>query len=265
MISDGSWELASQAVRGITEKVKKNHGLSSVCSFARDQDWSAEYVNDVPSLATARRGNLDNIYLLNEPKVRELIEFCGVRSFDDLINYIALVAFRNEEDIELYKNMSAMPMSISPILQPIIGHTHGLILHSEQVMRILVDIGRFSYHEAEQIRKSICKKRLSVDGYRTMFVLNASKSGWGMTQAEKLWDSLVKACGRSSPRSHLVVYAYISARLLWLKTHFREEFEEYFSGKTEMIREKAYYLWEQAGRPEGDGKEFWEQAERSYV
>lgn len=28
----------------------------------------------------------------------------------------------------------------------------------------------------------------------------------------------------------------------------------------EMIREKAYYLWIEAGSPECDGKEFWEKA-----
>ncbi|MBQ8251011.1 MAG: DUF2934 domain-containing protein [Alphaproteobacteria bacterium] len=28
----------------------------------------------------------------------------------------------------------------------------------------------------------------------------------------------------------------------------------------QMLRETAYYLWEQAGRPEGTGEEFWLQA-----
>jgi hypothetical protein len=30
----------------------------------------------------------------------------------------------------------------------------------------------------------------------------------------------------------------------------------------EEVREKAYTLWEEAGRPEGDGVEFWVRAER---
>lgn len=30
----------------------------------------------------------------------------------------------------------------------------------------------------------------------------------------------------------------------------------------DSIREKAYALWEEAGRPEGDGVEFWIEAER---
>ncbi len=28
----------------------------------------------------------------------------------------------------------------------------------------------------------------------------------------------------------------------------------------QMIREAAYFLWEKAGKPEGDGTEFWVQA-----
>ncbi|HUR53235.1 MAG TPA: DUF2934 domain-containing protein [Gemmataceae bacterium] len=30
----------------------------------------------------------------------------------------------------------------------------------------------------------------------------------------------------------------------------------------DVIRTRAYYLWEQAGRPDGDGAEFWFEAER---
>lgn len=34
--------------------------------------------------------------------------------------------------------------------------------------------------------------------------------------------------------------------------------------KEEYIRTRSYYLWEEAGRPEGDGKEFWEKASEEY-
>ena len=32
--------------------------------------------------------------------------------------------------------------------------------------------------------------------------------------------------------------------------------------REELIREKAYFLWEEAGRPESDGVEFWIEAEK---
>lgn len=33
-------------------------------------------------------------------------------------------------------------------------------------------------------------------------------------------------------------------------------------GMDDVIRTRAYFLWEQAGRPDGDGNQFWLQAER---
>jgi hypothetical protein len=33
-------------------------------------------------------------------------------------------------------------------------------------------------------------------------------------------------------------------------------------GREAKVREQAYLLWEEAGRPEGDGAEFWFQAEQ---
>ena len=32
--------------------------------------------------------------------------------------------------------------------------------------------------------------------------------------------------------------------------------------REDVIRTRAYFLWEQAGRPEGDGAHFWYEAER---
>ena len=32
----------------------------------------------------------------------------------------------------------------------------------------------------------------------------------------------------------------------------------------DMVREKAYLLWEEAGRPEGDGVHFWLMAEKEF-
>lgn len=36
------------------------------------------------------------------------------------------------------------------------------------------------------------------------------------------------------------------------------------STNEEAIREKAYYLWEEAGRPECDGSQFWLEAEKYF-
>lgn len=32
--------------------------------------------------------------------------------------------------------------------------------------------------------------------------------------------------------------------------------------REDLIRERAYFLWEEAGRPEGDGIDFWVEAEK---
>ena len=34
------------------------------------------------------------------------------------------------------------------------------------------------------------------------------------------------------------------------------------SDSTEAVRARAYFLWDQAGRPDGDGSEFWHRAEK---
>ena len=51
------------------------------------------------------------------------------------------------------------------------------------------------------------------------------------------------------PMSHSKVEKYSQPK----KTR-RERYEE-------LVRQRAYYLWEAAGRPEGDGVDFWVQAE----
>ena len=44
----------------------------------------------------------------------------------------------------------------------------------------------------------------------------------------------------------------------------RELYEDMTRNYNNKIRERAYFLWEQAGRPISDGIEFWLKAERGY-
>jgi hypothetical protein len=46
------------------------------------------------------------------------------------------------------------------------------------------------------------------------------------------------------------------------ETQMENIFLEDASDTTELVKQRAYELWEQNGRPESDGVEFWLQAEK---
>ena len=62
-----------------------------------------------------------------------------------------------------------------------------------------------------------------------------------------------------NPKSGLTARLQVQILFRQFIMNFKEEEEKIMD---ETIREKAYYLWEQAGRPETDGVEFWLQAEK---
>jgi hypothetical protein len=50
-----------------------------------------------------------------------------------------------------------------------------------------------------------------------------------------------------------------------VKTMIESTFTTNNHPNEEEVRERAYLLWEEAGRPEGDGVDFWVQAEQQLL
>jgi len=112
------------------------------------------------------------------------------------------------------------------LLEPITKNTLGLVLYQEQVMRVMHDIGGFTWATSESTRKVITKSqgKKVFEKLRKEFVHNAKDKGLGEKEAEHVFNVVSMFGSYGFNLSHAVEYTIISYWCAWLKTYHPKEF-----------------------------------------
>ena len=214
------------------ELVKRRHNINNICALEGQSDWSdvEAWRNDSLALEMANSGDLKGIFQFDSGTVRSMCRSGGVDRFEDLVAYTSLnrPGPLNMKMQERYieRKRGRENFFLHPILQLILGKTYGVILYQEQVMRILNAVGEIPLKDCELVRKAISKKKIeSFIKYKEIFIINGQKNlEVGEKEIEHLWNQIEAFAEYGFNLSHAVAYTYISAYLLYLKSHYPHEF-----------------------------------------
>ena len=115
---------------------------------------------------------------------------------------------------------------IPEVLQKILGNTYGIMVYQEQIMQILSIVGKIPLRDCYQVIKAISKKK--IDGfkkYKDKFIENGQKTlGKSQKELEEYWILIESFAGYGFNAAHATGYSYLSARQLYLKSHYPIEF-----------------------------------------
>ncbi|MFO0034148.1 MAG: OB-fold nucleic acid binding domain-containing protein, partial [Planctomycetota bacterium] len=95
----------------------------------------------------------------------------------------------------------------------------------EQVMQILNRLGKIPLAAAYTCIKAISKKKEKIiaENYE-QFVAGSTEQGLKKSQAQELWDMILKFAGYGFNKSHSTAYALIAYQTAYLKAHYPTEF-----------------------------------------
>lgn len=111
-------------------------------------------------------------------------------------------------------------------LKSILSPTKGIMVYQEQIMQIFVQLGGFSWAEADKMRKIIGKK-LGADAFnehKGHFISGCASNGISEPVAEAIFAKMVEFAKYSFNKSHAVAYTMISFWTMFIKVHFPVEF-----------------------------------------
>ena len=108
-----------------------------------------------------------------------------------------------------------------PSMLDYLGDTYGLVIYQEQVMRIVRELGDFSWKDTSVIRKIMSKSQGKeiFDQLGTKFIEGARAKGLTERAAKDIWDSINSMGAWAFNKSHSVAYALVSYWTCWLKAH----------------------------------------------
>lgn len=108
-----------------------------------------------------------------------------------------------------------------PSMAAYLGETMGVVLYQEQVMRIVREIGAFSWEETSAIRKAMSRRKgeefFNKRGEK--FVEGAAKLGVNEDTALQIWDEICSFGTWGMNKSHTVSYAMISYWCAYMKCY----------------------------------------------
>lgn len=226
LVVDGLYQVAFA-----TKLVKERHKLKTICALEGDWDWSdTAYLNDPLSITMANKGDMKCIFQFDSEGIRNLVIKGGVSSFDDLVAYVSiyrpstLQVKMDEEYVQRKKGQKKY--EIPNVLQPVLESSYGILIYQEHIMKILNIVGKIPLRDCYQVIKAISKKKLSAFiKYKDKFIENGQKTlGWNQKQMEEYWQLIESFSGYGFNLSHATAYSYISARQLFLKSHYPIEF-----------------------------------------
>ena len=185
---------------------------------------------DEPTFQTLQRGETKGIFQLESGGIRDLLQKMKPDHFRDIIATNALYRPGPLEGgmVQQYvdvKNGRRQAEYKHPVLKEICEETHGVMVYQEQVMQILNRLGKIPLAAAYTCIKAISKKKekLIAQNYE-QFMSGSQEQGMSKSEAQTLWDMILKFAGYGFNKSHSTAYAYLAMQTAYLKTHYPVEF-----------------------------------------
>lgn len=219
-------------IRDAIEMVEENHGV--VIDFSK-----MEYT-DPAVFETISKGNTLGIFQLENGGMTQFMMNLMPDCFEDIIAGISLYRPGPMGSIPTYIENKKNPDKIEythESLVPILNVTYGCLVYQEQVMRIVRDLGGYSYGRSDLVRRAMSKKKADVmaeeekyfiygktDADGNIEVPGCVRNGIPADKAKEIFNQMVSFAQYAFNKSHAAAYAVVAYETAYLKTHYPVEF-----------------------------------------
>lgn len=214
---------ALSAMKRTLAAVEKNHGHKIVLEKL-DLEDPAVYQMFCDQ-------KLQGIFQFNGESTRQVCRQVQPKNFKDLVAINALSRpgplHSGNTTSFIERRHGREPMtSLHPLIDSVIDRTNGMIIFQEQVMQIVRIMGKFDWSGIATVRKMMSKKYgdEAFSKMKEKFVAGAVSQGVTPEKADDVWANICTHGAWSFNESHSVAYSVMAYQLMWLKTHYAEEF-----------------------------------------
>jgi DNA polymerase-3 subunit alpha len=187
-------------------------------------------LDDQETFALLCRGETKGIFQLESGGIRDLLQRMKPDHFRDIIATNALYrpgpleGGMVDEYIQVKHGRKAAEYK-HPVMEEVLGETHGVMVYQEQVMRIINRLGNVELSSAYSCIKAISKKKeKDIAKFEGQFLEGAVANGLTKAEAVELFEMIKKFAGYGFNKSHSTAYALIAYMTAYLKAHYSVEF-----------------------------------------
>jgi len=214
-------------------------------------------LNDRKVLSMADRGETTGIFQFDGNSMKRLLRDIGIQNFEHLVAANALhrpaaliSGFANE--YVMRKNRKKNVKYIHPLLEKPLKRSFGLAIFQEDSMRIAHAVAKYSYDDADDLRKVTSKgKKLYDSGQghlfddaKNKFIMKCKENNILEDKAREIFKFMEQFSNYSFNRAHAVSYSFLSYQCLYLKTYFPLEYMVSLLKNTHNEEDVIKYIFE---------------------
>lgn len=187
-------------------------------------------LDDRKTYELLQRGETKGVFQLESGGIRDLLQRMKPDQFTDIIATAALyrpgpLEGGMVDDYVNIKHGRQQPEYKHPVLKEVLEETNSIMVYQEQVMRILNRLGKIPLANAYTCIKAISKKKESlINANHEAFIAGAIENGFAKSDADDIWQLIVKFAGYGFNKSHSTAYALVAYQTAYLKAHHPVEF-----------------------------------------
>lgn len=194
-------------------------------------DYNAREVYELIS-----SGNTDGVFQLESAGMQSFMQELKPDTLEDVIAGIALYRPGPMEQIPRYIKSKKNPETVSykhPLLKDILDVTYGCMVYQEQVLEIVRSLAGYSLGKADQMRRTISKKKAEqMKIERRNFIYGSDdgeipgciKNGIDEATAISIFDEINDFANYAFNKSHAAAYAFVTYQTAYLKTFYPVEY-----------------------------------------
>ncbi|MCL2107243.1 MAG: DNA polymerase III subunit alpha [Oscillospiraceae bacterium] len=196
----------------------------------RVPDFSMEEISteDPAVFAMFSRGDTMGIFQFEAGWVRNVLSDLKPESIEDLSTVTSLCRPGPMDFIPACIENRRNPGSITyltPMLEPILRVTYGVMIYQEQVMQVFRELAGYSLGRADIVRRAMSKKKhKEMELEREVFIEGCGKNDIPPQIANKIFDDMSSFASYAFNKSHAAAYAFVAYQTAYLKCHYPCEF-----------------------------------------
>lgn len=182
-------------------------------------------LDDQPTFDMLNEGKFSGIFQFEGIALQSIARQFTIDCFDDVAAITALARpgplSSGETQRWIAGKNAGKAESLHPALDVFTAETFGTIIYQETVMRVVRELGDFSWADTSSIRKVMSgrKGNEAFAKYEAQFILAAQNKGMSEPTAIKVWKSINQMGSWAFNKSHAVAYGLLSYWTAWLKAH----------------------------------------------
>lgn len=183
--------------------------------------------DDAKTYELLSRGDTAAVFQLESEGMRQLLRDLRPEQFGHLVPLVALYRPGPMDSApDFIAGRHGRPIEYpTPLLEPILSETYGVILYQEQVMRIATDLAGFTMPQAEIIMRAMAKKQADkMEKMKPLFIEGCIANGIPEDVTRGIFRRMETFSRYGFNKSHSAAYALVAYWTAYLKANFPPEF-----------------------------------------